>query len=60
MAKNETGIPDQLKADIEKFSRFSMNDVRVYYNSDKPATRPLSTRKALTSTYTRTGTLTAA
>lgn len=36
--KNETGMPDNLKAGIEDLSGFSMDDVRVYYNSDKPAT----------------------
>lgn len=38
MAKNETGMPDHLKAGIEELSGFSMDDVRVHYNSDKPAT----------------------
>lgn len=36
--KNETGMPDHLKAGIEELSGFSMDDVRVHYNSDKPAT----------------------
>lgn len=36
--KNETGMPDNLKAGIEDLSGFSMDDVRVHYNSDKPAT----------------------
>ena len=36
--KNETGMPDHLKAGIETLSGFSMDDVRVHYNSDKPAT----------------------
>ena len=36
--KNETGMPDNLKAGIEDLSGFAMDDVRVYYNSDKPAT----------------------
>lgn len=36
--KNETGMPDNLKAGIENLSGFSMDDVRVYYNSSKPAT----------------------
>jgi hypothetical protein len=34
---NETGIPDHLKAGIESLSGFSMDHVRVHYNSDKPA-----------------------
>ena len=36
--KNETGMPDNLKAGIERLSGFSMDDVRVHYNSSKPAT----------------------
>lgn len=36
--KNETGMPDNLKAGIEDLSGFSMDDVRVHYNSAKPAT----------------------
>lgn len=36
--KNGTGMPDNLKAGIEDLSGFSMDDVRVHYNSDKPAT----------------------
>lgn len=36
--KNETGMPDNLKAGIEDLSGFSIDDVRVHYNSDKPAT----------------------
>lgn len=36
--KNETGMPDNLKAGIEDLSGFSMDNVRVHYNSDKPAT----------------------
>ena len=36
--KNMTGMPDHLKAGVESLSGFSMDDVRVHYNSDKPAT----------------------
>lgn len=36
--KNETGMPDHLKAGIEELSGFAMDDARVHYNSDKPAT----------------------
>ena len=36
--KNETGMPDNLKAGIENLSGFSMDNVRVHYNSSKPAT----------------------
>ena len=38
MKKNETGMPDHLKESIENLSGYSMDDVRVHYNSDKPAT----------------------
>lgn len=34
---NNTGLPDNLKAGIENLSGFSMDDVKVHYNSDKPA-----------------------
>ncbi|MEH1926897.1 eCIS core domain-containing protein [Nostoc sp.] len=35
--ENKTGLPDNLKAGIENLSGMAMDDVRVYYNSDKPA-----------------------
>ncbi|MBV7328163.1 DUF4157 domain-containing protein [Chloroflexi bacterium TSY] len=35
--KNKTGLPDRLKAGIETLSGLSMDDVRVRYNSPKPA-----------------------
>lgn len=35
---NLTGMPDSLKAGVENLSGFAMDDVRVHYNSDKPAT----------------------
>lgn len=35
--KNETGMPDQLKAGVENLSGMSMDHVKVHYNSDKPA-----------------------
>ena len=35
---NNTGMPDNLKSGIETLSGFSMDDVRVHYNSSKPAT----------------------
>ena len=35
--ENNTGLPDNLKAGVEKLSGFSMGDVKVYYNSNKPA-----------------------
>ena len=35
--KNNTGLPDNLKAGIENLSGYSMDDVKVHYNSSKPA-----------------------
>lgn len=35
--ENKTGLPDNLKAGIENLSGYSMNDVKVHYNSSKPA-----------------------
>ena len=35
--KNDTVLPDQLKAGIETLSGVSMDDVRVHHNSAKPA-----------------------
>ena len=34
---NKTGLPDQLKAGIENLSGQSMDNVKVHYNSSKPA-----------------------
>ena len=34
---NKTGLPDRLKAGVEHLSGVSMDDVRVHYNSSKPA-----------------------
>jgi hypothetical protein len=34
---NRTGLPDQLKAGLENTSKMSMDDVKVHYNSPKPA-----------------------
>lgn len=34
---NQTGMPDQLKTGLESLSGYSMDDVRVHYNSSKPA-----------------------
>ncbi|HEY9641195.1 MAG TPA: DUF4157 domain-containing protein, partial [Coleofasciculaceae cyanobacterium] len=34
---NRTGMPDDLKAGIENISGMSMDDVKVHYNSTKPA-----------------------
>lgn len=38
VGENRTGLPDGLKAGIEHLSGFSMSDVKVHYNSSKPAT----------------------
>lgn len=35
--KNNTGLPDHLKTGIEQLSGYSMDDVKVHYNSAKPA-----------------------
>lgn len=35
--ENKTGLPDDLKAGVESLSGYSMDDVRVHYNSSKPA-----------------------
>ena len=35
---NSTGLPDNLKAGIENLSGVGLDDVKVHYNSDKPAT----------------------
>ena len=34
---NGTGLPNQLKSGIENLSGYSMDDVKVHYNSSKPA-----------------------
>ncbi|WP_083629282.1 eCIS core domain-containing protein [Tenacibaculum agarivorans] len=33
---NNTGLPDNLKSGIENMSGYSMDDVKVHYNSNKP------------------------
>jgi hypothetical protein len=35
--ENKTGLPDNLKSGIENLSGYSMDDVKVHYNSGKPA-----------------------
>ncbi|HEX8622943.1 MAG TPA: DUF4157 domain-containing protein [Allosphingosinicella sp.] len=35
--RNETGLPDRLKAGLESLSGFSMHDVKVHFGSSKPA-----------------------
>lgn len=37
LKKNNSGLPDGLKSGVESLSGFSMDDVKVHYNSDKPA-----------------------
>ena len=34
---NRTGLPDKLKTGVENLSGYSLDDVRVHYNSPKPA-----------------------
>lgn len=34
---NNTGLPDSLKEGVENLSGYSMDDVKVHYNSSKPA-----------------------
>lgn len=34
---NNTGLPDNLKAGVESLSGFSMDNVKVHYNSSQPA-----------------------
>ena len=36
-APNNTGMPDTLKAGVEQLSGLDMSDVKVHYNSSKPA-----------------------
>jgi hypothetical protein len=35
--KNNSGLPDNLKSGVENLSGLSMDDVKVHYNSEKPA-----------------------
>ena len=35
--ENNTGLPDQLKSGVENLSGHSLDDVRVHYNSGRPA-----------------------
>ena len=37
LKKNNSGLPDNLKSGVESLSGLSMDDVKVHYNSDKPA-----------------------
>lgn len=35
--ENNTGLPDNLKSGMENLSGYAMDDVKIHYNSDKPA-----------------------
>ncbi|WNR43361.1 eCIS core domain-containing protein [Paenibacillus roseipurpureus] len=35
--QNKTGLPDQLKSGVESLSGYSLDDVKVHYNSSRPA-----------------------
>jgi hypothetical protein len=35
--ENNTGLPDNLKTGVENLSGYSLDDVKVHYNSDKPS-----------------------
>lgn len=37
MSENKTGLPDAIKSGIESLSGVDISDVRVHYNSAKPA-----------------------
>jgi hypothetical protein len=34
---NQTGLPDSLKSGVENLSGLSLDDVKIYYNSARPA-----------------------
>lgn len=36
-AENKTGLPDKLKSGIESISGYSLDDVKVHYNSSSPS-----------------------
>lgn len=38
MKPNNTGLPDNLKAGVENLSGYSLDGVKVHYNSSQPAT----------------------
>ena len=38
MQRNDTGLPDELKSGMENVSGVRLDNVRVHYNSPKPAT----------------------
>lgn len=52
---NTTGIPDELKARLEAFSGISLDDVKVYYNSDLPDQHDALAYTEGTNVYIATG-----
>ena len=49
---NNTGLPDRLKSGIEQLSGYSMDDVKVHYNSPKPANcKPMPMPRAVSDQY---------
>ncbi|MNJ90866.1 hypothetical protein D3C87_85060 [compost metagenome] len=36
-SENKTGLPDKLKSGMENLSGYALDDVKVHYNSEKPA-----------------------
>jgi hypothetical protein len=37
MPEKNTGLPETLKADVEKLSGAKLDDIEVHYNTDRPA-----------------------
>lgn len=52
---NSTGIPDNLKAAVEYMSGYSLDHLRVHYNSDKPEALGMSTYTENEHLYVATG-----
>lgn len=52
MSKTPAGLPDQLKSGVESLSGVSLDDVRVHYNSAKPAQLNTSASARGTDTHT--------
>ena len=52
---NATGIPDNLKAAVEYMSGYSLDHLRVHYNSDKPEMLGMSTYTENEHVYVATG-----
>ncbi len=51
--ENNTGLPETLKAGVEALSGYSMDSVRVHYNSSKPAVAGMLMPRAPTYTWHR-------